>query len=534
MDDTRRVFGIDLGTTYSCVAQVDKFDQAVVLQNLDNKNTTPSVVYFNAKNDVIVGDQAKELSKLEPEKTVSCVKRSISEDEAYDKLSKKFPYGLDPTAISAHILKKIVDDANNAAQNPVPVKKVVITCPAYFGTKERTRTKQAGEAVGLEVLAIINEPTAAAIAYGMKVKDSKVIMVYDLGGGTFDVTIIRVSGGTITVVATDGDHHLGGVDWDILLAEYLLAKYNQKNGTSFSMDSDRKIKNAMLLLAEEQKMRLTAIPSVKVVISPISWGGDGVSDSIDLTREVFNQLTEAKLDETIAKTHEVIAVAKEKGISKIDEVLLVGGSSCMPQVKIRVDKELSCDAKLTDPAGCVAKGAAIYALNESYSQAMEKYIIGESDKKPDPIDSSTKTRVLNVTSKNYGTEYKDSYTDKMMVRNLIFANTPLDGNCRGEDIFRTPENALNISIGIFESDVADVTREMDLSERIEDHVMKLTNPYPKGTPIRCVFEVDNEGVLSVHAEVGTDVYDCKLQLHGIKSDEEMAQLREMIKNTRTS
>ena len=164
MDDSRLVFGIDLGTTYSCVAQVDAFDQAVVLKNFEGKNTTPSVVYFGADNNVIVGDEAKELLKMEPERTVSLVKRSISTDSDYNKPTT-FPNGLDPTEISAYILRKIVNDANDAGHYPEPIKDVVITCPAYFGTKERLRTKQAGEIAGLNVLSIINEPTAAAIAY---------------------------------------------------------------------------------------------------------------------------------------------------------------------------------------------------------------------------------------------------------------------------------------------------------------------------------------------------------------------------------
>ena len=535
MDDTRQVFGIDLGTTYSCVAQVDNFDQAVVLQNFDNKNTTPSVVYFGDIDNVIVGEEAKELSKLEPDRTVSFVKRSISEDTAYDKTANLFPQGLDPTEISAYILKKIVADANNAAQNPVPVTKVVITCPAYFGTKERMRTKQAGEIAGLEVLDIINEPTAAAIAYGMKVQESKVIMVYDLGGGTFDVTIIRVNGGTVTVVATGGDHHLGGVDWDITMAQYLLAKYNQEKGTSFSMDKNPNIRNAMMLLAEEQKKRLTGKPSVNVVISPRDWGGDGESCRIELVREVFDQLTEAKLDETIAKTHEVIAAAKAKGFAKIDEVLLVGGSSRMPQIKDRVDKEFNCDAKLTDPDGCVAKGAAIYALNESYSKAMEEYAEGERDDKPDPINTKTKTRVLNVTSKNYGTDYYDSDTNKTMVKNMIFANTLLDGNCRAEEYFQTMvDNQERINFSIYESDVADEDREEDVSERLETHTLTLTKQYPKGTSLKFVMEVDGEGILSVHTEIKNDVYECKLQLRGLKSADEIARSAQMVAKARIS
>lgn len=518
------VFGIDLGTTYSCVSQVDKFDQAIVLKNFEGKNTTPSVVYFGEDNAIIVGDEAKELSKLEPEKTVSYVKRNISTDEAYNKPTK-FPNGLDPTEISAYILKKIVFDANNAGQFPQPIKDVVITCPAYFGTKDRLRTKQAGEIAGLNVLAIINEPTAAAIAYGMKVQEEKIILVYDLGGGTFDVTIIRVNGATITVIATGGDHHLGGVDWDTALAEYLLAQYNKENGTTYTLDTDSGLKNTLLLLAEEQKKRLSAKDTVIATITL-----EGNSSRIDISRSIFNQLTEFKLDETIEKTKEVLEIAKEKGFTKIDEVLLVGGSSRMPQIKERVDKELGCDAKLTDPDECVAKGAAIFAMNEAYAVAMEEYADGTRDEKPQSIGLANRTRVLNVTSKTYGMGCKDD-DDKDIIENMIFANTLLDGNCKAVQSFYTLiDNQTEVELPVFESDVTDKFRDKTIDRNMavpmeegKPHSLKLSKSYPKGTPIDVVFEIDTEGVLHVHGEIGPDSISFEMKIKGVKDDKELAK-----------
>jgi molecular chaperone DnaK (HSP70) len=517
------VFGIDLGTTYSCVAQVDKFDQAVVLKNFEGSNTTPSVVYFGDGNNVTVGQEAKELLKTEPERSVSFVKRSISTDEAYNKPTK-FPNGLDPTEISAYILKKIVKDANDASQNPDPVKDVVITCPAYFGTKERMRTKQAGEIAGLNVLAIINEPTAAAIAYGMKTEGQKVILVYDLGGGTFDVTIIRVNGGAITVIATGGDHHLGGVDWDTETAKYFLVAYNKAKGTSYTMD-DPIIRNELLLLAEEKKKSLSARDTVKV---PITIKGD--SERIEFSRGEFDQLTEAKLDETIDKTKEVLAIAKDKGFAKIDEVLLVGGSSRMPQIKARVDSELSCDAKLTDPDECVAKGAAIYAMNEAFKAAMEEYADGDRDEKPKSLSLATQTRVVNVTSKTYGVRYHDSGKNKEMVQNMIRANTPLDGHCRHkhEGFGTQVDNQTSILFAIYESDVMDDIMEVSSGVLLEEHTMKLSKQWPKGTPVLVVMEIDTEGILHMHAEVGPDSIDIQLKLKGVKNESEMAHSVQML------
>ncbi|MCL2072292.1 MAG: Hsp70 family protein [Marinilabiliaceae bacterium] len=516
MDNTRQVFGIDLGTTYSCVAQVDEFDRPVVQKNFNGQNTTPSVVYFETDSKVIVGEEAKEMLKAEPERTVAFIKRFISTDEAYEKPTK-FPAGTDPTQISAYILKKIVKDANDASQSPNPVTKVVITCPAYFGTKERLRTKQAGEIAGLEVLGVINEPTAAAIAYGMKLEDNKTVLVYDLGGGTFDVTVIRVSDKTISVVATDGNHHLGGYDWDKALAQYLLNQFNKEHKTEYTMENNIALANLLLLVAEEKKKTLTGRERVNIVIDY-----EGKSMRSSISRQMFELLTKAQLDETIQKTREVLEIAKGKNVSQIDEVLLVGGSSRMPQIKARVDRELKCDAKLTDPDECVAKGAAIFALNEYFSKAMEDYAEGRIDEKPKNIIQKSQVRVINVTSKNYGTDFMDD-NGKDMIKQLIFANTPLN-NCRGEDHFVTRyDNQSYVSMKVYESDVTEKTT-IDPSEAVllvGDKSLQLSKNWPKGTPIKVVFEVDSEGILNVHAKVDVDVLEFELKLKGVKTPEEM-------------
>jgi molecular chaperone DnaK (HSP70) len=356
----KMVFGIDLGTTYSCVAQVDEHGEAVVLWNFECELTTPSVVYFGSNDEVYVGKAAKEYSTIEPEKTVAFIKREMGKNEAF-KTPTKFPLGLTPTEISARILKKIVWDANAAGQYPEPIKKVVITCPAYFGHAERERTRQAGEIAGLEVLAILNEPTAAAIAYGQgKQEGEKIVLVYDLGGGTFDVAIVKVNDGeSFACIATDGNNGLGGYDWDKRLAQYLLSEYNKQKSTSYEMKEGTALFNEMMIFAEAQKKRLTAKKDENSKLSAIlTIKGD--TAKIDITRAVFDAMTAGLLNETIEKTHNVLRVGKEKGFNRLDEVLLVGGSCFMPQVKARLDSELGCNAKLYDPNLCVAKGAAIF------------------------------------------------------------------------------------------------------------------------------------------------------------------------------
>jgi len=531
MDETRRVLGIDLGTTYSCVAQVDEHDKAVVLKNFEDKNITPSAVYFGNNDEVLVGEPAKEYSKLEPENTVTFIKRQMSRDEAFEKPTK-FPKGLTPTEISAYILKKIVKDVNDKGQYPEPIKKVVITCPAYFGEKERMRTKQAGEIAGLDVLAIINEPTAAAISYGQEKKEGeKNILVYDLGGGTFDVTLIKVNGGTITVIATDGSSGLGGYNWDKELAKHLLSEYNRLKGSQYEMEEGTALFNEMMFFAEEQKKRLTAKKDKDSALSALlTLKGD--TAKIEITRATFDSMTSVLLDETIEKMHDVLNVGKEKGFSKVDEVLLVGGSCYMQQIKERVDVELGCDAKLNDPNECVAKGAAILALNKSISIAETEYYIGERDEKPQGLAPSTRINPTNVTSKNYGIGLKGG-----KVKNLILSNSPLNGNCRKEDDnfcvppdFRSGES---LSFKVYESN--NRTTEIydnEMATLLEEHSLKVPDICKAGDPVKVVFEIDTEGFLHVHGDVLGTTIDFDLKLPGVMNKAELEIAKAMLASSK--
>ena len=213
------VFGIDLGTTNSCISTIGEDGLPVVIKNLDDEFTTPSVVYYDEESDeCYVGREAKSGMGGAPEQTIAFIKREMSNPNYSREVNGK---PVSPVEVSALILKKVVDDANEqrSYEGLTPIRKAVITVPAYFGAMERELTKQAGEIAGLEVLDLLNEPTAAALSYGTKGLEGKTFMIYDLGGGTFDISIMRMKDGVLTTLSTDGDHKLGGVDWDIALLD---------------------------------------------------------------------------------------------------------------------------------------------------------------------------------------------------------------------------------------------------------------------------------------------------------------------------
>ncbi len=515
--DVKNVFGIDLGTTYSCVAQIDRQEQAVVLRNFEGASTTPSVVYFENEKTAVVGEEAKNQLEVEPDKTVCFVKREIGVDASYDKSSNRFPYHYDPTEISAFILKKVVKDANSVRESEglEPVNDVVITCPAYFGTKERMQTKQAGIAAGLNVLAIINEPVAAAISYGVKTDRTQTVLVYDLGGGTFDVSVIKITRGKIQVVVTGGDHHLGGADWDLAVSQFLLDEFNSANETDYNLDSDVHLKNTLLLQAEKAKKTLSAKERTMV-----NFQYDGKSARVALTRKKFDELTEGLLEQSLSYVESTVEDARKKGVESFDQVLLVGGSSRMPQVKAAVDKRFNCDARLTDPDECVAKGAAIFAMNKSYEDAIEAYENGDTEDCPAMVKNST--TIVNVTSKTYGTSVNDDEVD-----NLIMANTTLPTEGRG-NYCTMMDNQPDVRIDVWESNETERIIKRALATCLDDGDLKITRAWPKGTPVEMIVKIDGEGLMSVFGKVGTDTKEYTLKITGVKDDAEMETSKKIL------
>lgn len=364
----KQFYGIDLGTTYSCIARLDEHGKPEVLRNSEGDNTTPSVVFFESADNVVVGSAAKEEAALSPDNVIPTVKRVMGDpDWVTEQHGKKYH----AQEVSALILRKLVEDASTSLRHGEEITDVVITCPAYFGSPERLATEQAGQIAGLNVHYVVPEPTAAAIAYSMDESENQTIVVYDLGGGTFDVTVLRIEDGSIDVVCVNGDDRLGGKNWDETVANWFAQQFSDETGVpADDLIEDASTWQDLLEYAEKMKIRLS---SKQKVIKRITHGGNRVK--ITLTREKFDELTSSFLERTLSLTQECLddARAKDQKYAKIDRLLLVGGSTFMPQVKKAVDKEFDFDISYHQPNEAVAKGAALMALKCEFDKELDAW-----------------------------------------------------------------------------------------------------------------------------------------------------------------
>lgn len=346
-----KLIGIDLGTTNSCVAVMEG-GSAVIIPNSDGGRTTPSVVAFTKNGDRLIGQAAKHQAVLNSENTITSIKREMGTDYRVNIRGKKYT----PQEISAMILQKLKADAESFLGEPVT--DAVITVPAYFTDSQRQATKDAGKIAGLNVLRIINEPTAAALAYGIDKEASQKIMVYDLGGGTFDVSILNINSGVIEVLATAGNNRLGGDDFDECIVDYLVKEFKRENGIDIRKDPTalQRVKEA----AEKAKIELSAGVSTNVLLPFLIANASGPKNmDITLTRAKFNELTAHLVNATMDPVHQAI---NDSGlsVSEISKVLMVGGSSRIPAVQEAVKRFTGKDPfKGINPDECVAMGAAI-------------------------------------------------------------------------------------------------------------------------------------------------------------------------------
>jgi molecular chaperone DnaK len=490
---TRPVLGIDLGTTYSCVAALDENGRASVLPNQESDLTTPSVVFFEQTGSVTVGKFAKNELKNDPGRVVDLIKRHMGEEGFTVSVDGKERY---PQEISALILKQVVEDALNVLGVDVPdggpLADVVITVPAYFGAAERQATRDAGEMADLNVLNIINEPTAAAIAYGLiSSGDDRSVLVYDLGGGTFDVTIINVTKNEIRVVATGGDHHLGGADWDSRLTDLICEKFAEQHGEDPRTDLDAA--GSVELLAEEAKKALTRrdIYSSTIV-------ANGQRAKIEISRKELEECTADLLGRTLDFTRDVLGHAKDKGVGTIDELLLVGGMSHSPAVKQRLVEEFPDlpTPQLADPDQIVAKGAALFAANS----------VAEADGPASPVAGlpgrTALPKIVDVTSKGYGIAVvrdRRKPQDGSVVSWLIRPNDEIPASPR--DTFRTvDDDQETVHIAVYESTTDVLSEELeDNLKLVEGELVGLPPNQPAGQPLEVSFNLEADGILHITA-----------------------------------
>jgi molecular chaperone DnaK len=518
------VHGIDLGTTNSAIARVGKDGRPEVLAGLSGAATTPSVVLFAGPQEYVVGEGARREARLDPEHVCTLVKRRMGDAEW-----RFVAHGTawSAPAVSSLILKSLVADAGFATgEEPTAA---VITVPAYFGDEERRATVLAGTYANLDVVEVLSEPIAAALAYGFGrldggpdlSKTSETVLVYDLGGGTFDATVIELADRRISVLAVEGDHQLGGADWDERIALHLSRRFCADNPDAEDPLDDSAGSQALVLTAERAKHQLTDAERTEVVVTH-----DGARATVPLSRTELEEMTAPLLRRTLDLTRACLDEAARRGVAQVDRVLLVGGSSRMPAVAELLRRELELDPQLHDPELAVARGAAIYGEKTELERMVAADLRSRGrlrdgapldDALPADLDAACRRvadafgvaltqvrraveiRVDTVVSRGFGVLAVNAQLGRLEVSWLVHRNDRLPiRTSRSFGTVRADQPTIEVTV-VEQQGQAESARAQDAKVLIAGEITGIPPGYGEGSEVRVTFEMGFDGVLHVTA-----------------------------------